>query len=358
MALSGNKGEWSEVYTLFKLLGDGVVYAGNAEMESLNNLYYPIVKIIREEEKTYVYAPVQSEQSVVVYENGAEAIRVPMETFSQEAARLLRLIKEAKGAAFSLPNVESFMESVLCHSLKARSVDKSDIRIVIHDLRTGMNPKLGFSIKSQLGHPATLLNSGMTTNLVYRVKSSEPISDEAISQINSISGQIDRMDKFFNEGYDISFCSMDCETFEDNLVIIDSMLPEILAEAIKEHFLSGLNDLKGITEKLTKRNPIGVRNPANYYKAKMEALLIDTALGMTPATPWNRKYDANGGYLVVKEDGEILCYHFYDKNQLEDYLFHNTRFDYPSRTRYKYGALYRGEDGEVYIKLNFQIRFK
>ena len=28
MALTGNKGEWSEIYTLLKLLGEGKVYAG------------------------------------------------------------------------------------------------------------------------------------------------------------------------------------------------------------------------------------------------------------------------------------------------------------------------------------------
>ena len=28
MALSGNKGEWSEIYALFKLLGEGKVHAG------------------------------------------------------------------------------------------------------------------------------------------------------------------------------------------------------------------------------------------------------------------------------------------------------------------------------------------
>ena len=29
MALTGNKGEWSEIYTLLKLLGEGKVYAGD-----------------------------------------------------------------------------------------------------------------------------------------------------------------------------------------------------------------------------------------------------------------------------------------------------------------------------------------
>ena len=47
MALSGNKGEWSEIYTLFRLLGEGKVHAEDANMIKLE-LYYPILNIIRE----------------------------------------------------------------------------------------------------------------------------------------------------------------------------------------------------------------------------------------------------------------------------------------------------------------------
>ena len=69
------------------------------------------------------------------------------------------------------------------------------------------------------------------------------------------------------------------------------------------------------------------------------------------------KYDANGGYLVVRKDGEVVCYHFYNRNDIEDYLYYNTRFERASRSRYGFGSLYRGDDGQVYIKLNLQIRF-
>lgn len=356
MAISGNKGEWSEIYTLFKLLGDGVVYAGNGEMEKIDNLFYPILRVIRQEEKNYQYAPKEDEgRMVVIYEDGVEIMRVSMVRFSETAKRLLYNIQNARGASFSLPSIEEFMSAVKCRTLKARSVDKSDIHIVIHDLRTGTTPLLGFSIKSQLGHPSTLLNPGLTTNFVYRVVGN--LSDNDIVSINNIEGQIERMDNIFSRGLDIRYSSMDCETFEDNLMIIDSCMPEILAESIKEHFLSGINDLRDITDALSERNPLGVRKASQFYKAKMNALLIDSALGMTPAKPWTRQYDANGGYLVVREDGEVLCYHFYDRNQTEDYLFNNTRYDYPSRSRYDYGYLYR-KDGEVFIKLNFQIRFK
>ena len=50
MALSGNKGEWSEIYALFRLLGEGKVHAGDADMNKLD-LYYPILNVIREESK-------------------------------------------------------------------------------------------------------------------------------------------------------------------------------------------------------------------------------------------------------------------------------------------------------------------
>ncbi len=89
----------------------------------------------------------------------------------------------------------------------------------------------------------------------------------------------------------------------------------------------------------------------------MKVLLLDSALGMTSAKEWKGRYDANVGYLVVKKDGDIVCYHFYNRNDVEDYLYHNTRFERASRSRYHFGSLYRDNDGKVYIKLNLQIRF-
>lgn len=56
MAITGNKGEWSEIYALFKLLGEGRVYAGDAFMHR-TNVFYPILDIIRTEEKRYEYRP-------------------------------------------------------------------------------------------------------------------------------------------------------------------------------------------------------------------------------------------------------------------------------------------------------------
>lgn len=77
---------------------------------------------------------------------------------------------------------------------------------------------------------------------------------------------------------------------------------------------------------------------------------------MMPSKVWTGELDATGGYLIVKEDGEILCYHIYNRNEFEDYLVINTKLETASSTRHDFGTIY-SESGELFFKLNLQIRF-
>lgn len=356
--LSGNKGEWSEIYALFKLLGDGVVYAGDADMNKLS-LYYPILDIIRKESKKYEYVPNSDQQVVVVHEDGVELCRVSMNTFIEKSKELLASIKNAGDRAFQIPETELFMNTIGCSKLKAPSSDKADIHIIIHDIRTNMTPLLGFSIKSQLGSPSTLLNAGKTTNIVYRVVG-KTITDEMITSINSVENHLPRMQAVLDNGLKLEFEDMDCETFRNNLMFIDCCLPSFISNClIADSLPNSTSSIKEIVHKIAQENPLDFKgkNVISFYEHKMKTLLLSSALGMMPAKEWTGRYDANGGYLVVRTDGEIVCYHFYNQNDVEDYLFNNTRFERASRSRYDYGYLYRGEDGQVRIKLNLQIRF-
>ena len=47
MSLTGNKGEWSEIYVFLKLLADGRLNAADANLNAIPNVYYPIIKILR-----------------------------------------------------------------------------------------------------------------------------------------------------------------------------------------------------------------------------------------------------------------------------------------------------------------------
>lgn len=359
MAITGNKGEWSELYALFRLLGEGKVHAGDADLNKLD-LYYPILNIIREEEKKYEYKPNQEQNIVVIDEDGNEYARISMDKFMEESTKLLDSIKGAGSQrSFEVPDAECFMGQIGCTKIKAPSHDKADIHIVIHDLRTNMTPLLGFSIKSQLGSESTLLNATKATNITYRVEGCD-ISDEMIAEINSIEDHLPRMKALVDKGLHLEYSDIEHQTFKNNLLFLDTCMPNFIASClICDSMPNSTSKIKDTVEIVAAQNPFGFTGDVvAFYEHKMKVLLIDAALGMTPATEWKGHYDANGGYLVVKKDGEIVCYHFYNRNDVEDYLYNNTRFERGSRTRHEFGSLYRADDGKVYIKLNLQIRFK
>jgi len=92
------------------------------------------------------------------------------------------------------------------------------------------------------------------------------------------------------------------------------------------------------------------------YEYKIKNFLDAIALGMVPSKSWDGFSKAHGGYIVVKENGDVVCYHLYNRDEFRSYLFENTKFDAPSTTRYGYGELYE-ENDKLFFKLNLQIRF-
>ncbi len=57
-----------------------------------------------------------------------------------------------------------------------------------------------------------------------------------------------------------------------------------------------------------------------------------------------------------RNDSEILCYHLYDRNRFEDYLFFNAYLERSGRSRHKYASVIKENDGTLSFKLNFQVR--
>lgn len=90
MRLSGNKGEWSELYVLLKLLSTGELYAADESLKRIKDVYYPILKIIRDEDegKHLEYVIVSEEHGIEVHWN-AEMIRtVTQKEMAKRAAFL------------------------------------------------------------------------------------------------------------------------------------------------------------------------------------------------------------------------------------------------------------------------------
>ena len=67
-------------------------------------------------------------------------------------------------------------------------------------------------------------------------------------------------------------------------------------------------------------------------------------------------HDKGTYYIIVREDGEVLCYHLFNRNEFETYLINNTKFETASTSRHEFGSIYK-DNGKYYIKLNLQVRF-
>lgn len=361
-ALKGNKGEWSEIYTLLKLLGEGKVYAGDQNLNKIQDLFYPIIMILRQEKDGNFNYKLHDKDVVIQTPEGEELLRIPASVFLVEAENLLEAINKNDGA-FAVPGIASFMERIYCHSLKAKSTDKTDIRIILHDRRTKINSEMGFSIKSQLGGDSTLLNASKATNFNFKIVGID-LSDDEITAINSINPKknkvIDRINAIKNKGASLIFDKVDNSTFKNNLIMLDGDLPALIANLLLEQLYTGISTLERLSEKLSEKNPLNydIEHASLFYKYKIKHLLTSVALGMMPATAWDGRFDANGGYLVVKKDGEVLCYHFYDRNRFEDYLFSNAYLERSSTSRHEYASIVKEEDGTLSFKLNFQVRLK
>lgn len=355
MTLKGNKGEWSELYAFFKLLAEGRLYCGDGKLNRYDDKYYPILKIFRNDAiNRNTYKVISAKNSILV--RGATVnIEISQKEFKEEAEKLLDHIRNLdKESDFSY--IDTFMKKIDCTSIKAKSSDKADIRIVIHNLSTGSKPELGYSIKSKLGAPSTLINSNKNrTNFIFEISN---ITYEQLEMFNSCKKFKTAFSYLADLQAKISYHGTADDILHNNLTLLDLGIERIIAEGLLNYYSGKGKTLSEITELMSEADPLGIAVGTNQpmYAYKIKQFLLAFALGMTCSTPWYGKFSANGGYIIVKEDGDIVCYHFFDRNDLEDYLFENTRFETPSPSRHDFGYIYR-ENDRYFLKLNLQIRF-
>lgn len=358
--ITANKGEWSELYVLFKLLGEKKVHAGDGNLNKLE-AYYPVLKVLRDELERHLEYSIDRD-IVIIIEDETEIARINVTDFFTQSKELFEYIQEGGNGTgtFEIPSINDFLNKIHCEKVKAKSIDKADIHIVIHDYHTGMEPNLGFSIKSDAGAAPTLLNASGATTFTYEVSGGH-IDNNVVDSINSINGTgcvIKRVKAIQQAGAKLKFSSIPNPTFDNNLRMIDSNLPEIIGWMLADCYAQKDMNIKEAAERISKNNPLNynLSQGHDHYGYKIKSLMVATALGMLPSKAWSGRYEATGGYLVVKSDGDVICFHLYDRNLLEDYLFNNTKFETPSKSRYQMGEVYRSGD-KYYFNLVLQIRF-
>lgn len=243
-------------------------------------------------------------------------------------------------------------------SMNSRS--KTDIVLEIYDGFTGTNLVLPFSIKSFVGNPPTLLNASGQTNFKFRVVGD--LSDADIDEINSLmKGDAiavkERVALIKEKGCTLEYAGMDSDSFKDNLLVIDSRMPEILAAMLLARYDHDVVDISELVPYLNKENPLGFSGSRDYYRVKISRLLMESFAGMKPSEPWNGIEEVHGGYIVVTPDKKVLCFFMRNRNIFEEYLFNNVKLETPSAKRQGFASIEK-EGNDLIFKLNLDIRFK
>ena len=366
--LSGNVAEWSEVYAFFHLMGTNELFPCDSNLQALPDNHLPVIAIYRGEGPNGKIAYFYKDENGGTWEiqlNDEVCGSVPAADGKAEAAFLLEAllasIQKQKKNKLQFPKAQKFLERLCDCRLKAKATDKEDIALRIQDIRAGQAVTCGFSIKSYLGSEPTLLNaSGNCTNILYHV------GNITSDQVKEVEAAVDAdphhklqvlMQELRAQGAIFTCCGLLNPQFEKNLLFIDTAMPLLIGELLLEHYCSNAKHLSTVTELVAENDPLRLGDK-ELYRYKVKKFLEAVALGMTPgAKNWNGTEDATGGFLIVKPNGELVTYHLYNRQALDEYLFHYTKFERPSTSRHKYGSLYTEEDGKLYLKLALQVRF-
>ena len=242
-----------------------------------------------------------------------------------------------------------------CKTLKAKSQDKADIVLMVHDIMCGRDDTFGFSIKSQLGSPSTLFNASRATNFIFKLNG-HMMTEREKSIFHEYKFFKDKFDYLKSLGGSIKFINTENEILNFNLKMVMPEMPNVFAEMMRVYFEGKSSSISELTDIVAESDVVHTLDNKVFLRHKVKELLTNIALGMVPNTMWTGDYEATGGYIIVKDDGDVVCYHIYNHNAFKNYLYANTRFDTPSKTKHGFGNIYE-VDGQQYLKLNVQIRF-
>lgn len=367
-----NRGEWSEPYVALKLLGEQKIYMADENGNINLSEWMTVLKLVRRENKDRLvsYTCRTDMGDVLIEVNRILVTQINAIEFLDKAEILKQDILSGRGASFNVSeDVMDFLPEIEMTSLKAKSIDKSDVFLDTHDPRSGIDREnIGFSIKSEMGKDPTLFNTSKASGIVYKVVG---MSKELMDQVNSLldeKGNVavsDRCKLMIQKGCTLKYQGYEfaarakCQAFAENLDLINPRLPEVIEWILWNHFIEKNND-KNITDiinLLISKNPCDLTNPQIKYPFMIKQFLYATYCGMTASTLWNGTSKVKGGYITVKKNGDVIANYAMESDAFKNYLFQHCYMDYPSTDagHGDYGKVYmKGE--QYFFNLNFQVR--
>ena len=161
--IKGNKGEWSEYYAFLKLLVDGRLDFGGPGFQKLDKGCYIISRITRTENSKIRFYEFGKFGKITIFDGDKEIRTLQMSEVKEKVRVIFKAIAESSERTFSIEAAGQLMTHLDSTTLNAGNQLKEDLILKIHDEITGSQPEIGFSIKSMVGSPATLLNASGAT---------------------------------------------------------------------------------------------------------------------------------------------------------------------------------------------------
>ena len=368
-----NKGEWAEFYVMMKLLGEGRLYTANKLLQKNYQNYLDVLKIIRQECETQVLEYIIDEANAVVIVKPQDSDTIlatmPVSDFNDYAKMLFDGIKDVKGSSVPAPDpVCDFAKVIYVSKPKAPAVKalkkqfggKNDIFIEVRDGQTAIVSIMGFSIKSKFGQNPTLFNAGSSSQYLYKLTGCDDTMMDEFNAITENGGRGWSKCKTYlsDHGILMEFAHTQNPIYNDNLFLVRESMAKIMAWCVKDRLIDspGHFEVMETVERMIAANPLGVPGARVYYEKAIKDFLMAGFTGMTAGKEWDGKEQVNGGYIVVMDDGDVICYHSSDRESFRDYLYKNTHFEYVSADKYLWSRIVK-IDGEYYIPLNLSVRF-
>lgn len=369
MSISANKGEHSELLAFLRILHEGRVQLADKFGEP-RQAWLKVSGVKRPNEKDRRFLIV-GDNVLVVDNSGTVLVRAARGTVGALADKLFFQINKGEGPSFVCSAGDEAILLLKLGSAKAGSAAKADLIVdVMSPVYEGEVLSLGFSVKSELGGLPTLLNAG-ATRFEYRIESCS--ADEVLAVQEAIPrkagknypGPMRLLPALKGANARVVFDSIADPAFEQNLKMIDTSFPEVLAGALMHAYIDGRLDIKeavrapALLDDLSRALSLPLPMVERFVRHKMKDLLRQSALGMNPGRQWDGQIEAHGGWIIVKEGGLIVCFHLMNDDEFRDYLLNNTKFDTPSMARHEAGYAYKQKaDSMARLRLSLQVRFK
>lgn len=350
-----NRGEWSEVYSLAYLLINNDLNILDDKLSYISNNIFQVKCVSVKETEGEIKFVIENGDRILVYsENELKSVidKLEMEIFVKKLIQFILSAPSSSGS-FEIPDISNTLSKMTRgNKIKAKSTLKEDITLLVFDFKKGMTKPLKYSIKSMLGSPATLLNSSSNTNFVYEIMGINDVQMNQINAINTRTKLLDRYHKIISFGGQIKFVNMESSNFKYNLRMIDSNMPEYIANVLLRSYSENSKNLKELF-----LSSLSFDDP-DFALTKLGQLLEGISFGFFPNKKWDGKNLVDGGLIIVKPNGEVgVLDLIYEKDIVRKYLIEETKLDSPSATRYHMFEVFK-ENDRYFFKLNLQIRYK